>query len=107
MPIRDQSNDKDDMIWTHFDTTPIMSTYLVAFVVSDYVRIPNTNETLNIWCRSALAPYSKLVQEIAQKATDILTEYTNITDKVPKMDHLAVPQLTAGAMENWGLIIYK
>ncbi|KYN14240.1 Aminopeptidase N [Trachymyrmex cornetzi] len=96
-----------DMIWTHFDTTPIMSTYLVAFVVSDYVHIPNADGTLNIWCRSALAPHSKLVQEIAQKATDILTEYTNITDKVPKMDHLAVPQLTAGAMENWGLIIYN
>ncbi|KAG5311631.1 AMPN Aminopeptidase, partial [Acromyrmex insinuator] len=107
MPIRDQSDDKDDMIWTHFDTTPIMSTYLIAFVVSNYVRIPNVDETLNIWCRSALAPHSKLVQEIAQKATDILTEYTNITDKVPKMDHLAVPQLTAGAMENWGLIIYN
>ncbi|KYN33599.1 Aminopeptidase N [Trachymyrmex septentrionalis] len=96
-----------DMIWTHFDTTPIMSTYLVAFVVSDYVRIPNTDGTLNIWCRSGLTPHSKLVREIAQKATDILTEYTNITNKVPKMDHLAVPQLTAGAMENWGLIIYK
>jgi len=106
MPIRDQLNDEDDMMWTHFDTTPVMSTYLVAFVVSDYVRVPNADETLNMWCRSALAPHSKFAQDIAQKARDILTEYTNCTDKVPKMDHLAVPELTAGAMENWGLIIY-
>lgn len=106
MPIQDQSNDEDDMIWTHFDRTPVMSTYLVAFAVSDYVRVPNADQTLNMWCRSALAPHSKFAQEVAQKARDILTEYTNSTDKVPKMDHLAVPQLRAGAMENWGLIIY-
>lgn len=106
MPIRYQSKVEDDMMWTHFDTTPVMSTYLVAFVVSDYIRVPNADETLNMWCRSALAPYSKFAQEIAQKARNILTEYTNSTYKVPKMDHVAVPQLTAGAMENWGLIIY-
>ncbi|XP_011865488.1 PREDICTED: uncharacterized protein LOC105560735 [Vollenhovia emeryi] len=107
MPIRDQSNDEDDMIWTHFDTTPVMSTYLVAFVVSDYVRVPNADETLNMWCRAALAPYSKFAQEVAQKAREILIEYTNSTYQVPKVDHLAVPELTAGAMENWGLIIYR
>ncbi|XP_011860077.1 PREDICTED: aminopeptidase N-like, partial [Vollenhovia emeryi] len=107
MPIRDQSNDEDDMIWTHFDTTPVMSTYLVAFVVSDYVRVPNADETLNMWCRAALAPYSKFAQEVAQKSREILIEYTNSTYQVPKVDHLAVLELTAGAMENWGLIIYR
>lgn len=106
MPIRDQSNEENDMVWTHFDTTPVMSTYLVAFVVSDFIRVPNADGTVNMWCRSALAPYSKFAQEIAQKAKEILTEYTNSTYKVPKMDHLAVPHLRAGAMENWGLIIY-
>ncbi|KAL0111129.1 hypothetical protein PUN28_012806 [Cardiocondyla obscurior] len=60
-----------------------------------------------MWCRSALARHSKFAQEIALKAREILTRYTNTTVKVPKMDHLAVPQLTAGAMENWGLIIYN
>lgn len=106
MPIRDKLDDGYGMMWTIFDTTPIMSTYLVAFAVTDYVRIPNADETLNMWCRSALAPHSKFAQVVAQKARDILTEYTNSTDKVPKMDHLAVPEFTAGAMENWGLIIY-
>lgn len=108
MPIREQSDDdnEDGTVWTHFDTTPIMSTYLVAFVVSDYVRVPNENETVNMWCRSKLAPYTKFAQEVAEKSGRLLTEYTNSTDKVPKMDHVAVPQFTAGAMENWGLIIY-
>ncbi|KAL6262284.1 hypothetical protein P5V15_007378 [Pogonomyrmex californicus] len=106
MPIREQSDEEDDMVWTHFDRTPVMSTYLVAFVVSDYISIPSANGTFNMWCRPALAPYLKLAQEVAKKAKEILTEYTNTTDKVPKMDLVAVPQFTAGAMENWGLIIY-
>lgn len=106
MPMREQLDNEDDTVWTHFNTTPIMSTYLVAFVVSDYVRIPNEDGTVNMWCRSKLAPHAKLAQMIAEKSGQLLTEYTNSTDKVPKMDHVAVPQFAAGAMENWGLIIY-
>ncbi|GAB1862311.1 hypothetical protein CAJAP_03390 [Camponotus japonicus] len=108
MPIREQSDDgnEDGMVWTYFHTTPIMSTYLVAFVVADYVRVPNEDGTVNMWCRSALAPYTKFAQEVAQKTGRLLTEYTNSTDKVPKMDHVAVPKFAATAMENWGLIIY-
>ncbi|XP_025270275.1 puromycin-sensitive aminopeptidase-like protein, partial [Camponotus floridanus] len=108
MPIRKQSDDGNEngMVWTYFHTTPIMSTYLVAFVVADYVRVPNKDGTVNMWCRSTLAPYTKFAQEVAQKSGQLLTEYTNSTDKVPKMDHVAVPKFAAGAMENWGLIIY-
>ncbi|EFN87058.1 aminopeptidase N [Harpegnathos saltator] len=108
MPARAHSDecDEDGMIWTHFDTTPIMSTYLVAFVVSDYIRIPNADGTVNMWSRSELAPYSTWAQQIAQRSGELLTQYTNSTDKMPKMDHVASPEFSAGAMENWGLIIY-
>nr|XP_012230690.1 PREDICTED: uncharacterized protein LOC105677005 [Linepithema humile] len=110
MPIREQSEDgnENDTIWTHFDTTPVMSTYLVTFVVADYVRVPNKDGTVNMWCRPALAPYSIYAQKIAEQAQQLLTEYTNSTIKVPKMDHVAVPQFrVAGAMENWGIIVHS
>ncbi|EFN65555.1 Puromycin-sensitive aminopeptidase [Camponotus floridanus] len=109
MPIREKSEDnKNGMIWTHFDTTPIMSTYLVAFVVVDYVRVPTEDETINIWCRSELVPHTKFVREVVQKSKKLLTEYTNSTSKVPKMDLVALPRLAIGvnAMENWGLITF-
>ncbi|XP_025265835.1 aminopeptidase N-like [Camponotus floridanus] len=109
MPIREQSEDYDEdgMIWTHFDTTPIMSTYLVAFVlVADYVRVPTKDETINIWCRSKLVPDTKFAQEVVQKSKRLLTEYTNSTYKVPKMDLVALPEYKSSAMENWGLNIF-
>lgn len=109
MPIQEQSKDdnESDMIWTHFETTPIMSTYLVAFVVANnYVRVSNKDGTISMWCRPELAPYSIYALEIAELAKQLLTEYTNFTNKVPKVDHVAVPELVANAMENWGLIIH-
>jgi len=109
MPIREQSEDDNEvgMIWTHFDTTPIMSTYLVAFVlVADYVRVPTEDETINIWCRPKLVSDTKFAQEIVQKSKKLLTEYTNSTYKVPKMDLVALPQYKPSAMENWGLNIF-
>jgi len=111
MPAREQtSDDEAGMVWTHFHTTPVMSTYLVAFVLSDYVRVPNVDGTVNMWSRSALAPYSKFTQDTAEKAGQLLTWYTNSTDGMPKMDHVAVPRLSVdtktNAMENWGLIVY-
>ncbi|XP_014472137.1 PREDICTED: aminopeptidase N-like [Dinoponera quadriceps] len=109
MPALAHSNesDEDDMIWTHFDMTPVMSTYLVAFVVlCGYVRVPNADETVNMWSPPDVAPYSTFAQQIAQRSRELLTQYTNSTDKVPKMDHVSSPALSAGAMENWGLIIY-
>ncbi|EFN74466.1 Puromycin-sensitive aminopeptidase, partial [Camponotus floridanus] len=113
MPIREQLDDgnKDGMIWTHFDTTPIMSTYLVAFVVTDYVRVPTEDETINIWCRPKLVPHTKFAREIIRKTKRLLTEYTNSTSKISKMDLVALPQFTLNAkieklgVQNWGLII--
>lgn len=109
MPIREQTADDGagDMVWTRFRKTPVMSTYLVAFVVSDYVRVPNADGTVNVWTRPELTPYSKLAQNVAERARQLLTCYTNSTDRMPKIDNFAIRKLSSGAMENWGLIIYK
>ena len=110
MPIREQLEEKDDLMLTHFNTTPIMSTYLVAIVIistSDFIRVSNANKTINIWCNSSLASQIKLAHTIAQRITPLLIEYTNSSEKVPKMDHVIIPNFPVHGMENWGLIIYR
>ncbi|XP_053976703.1 aminopeptidase N-like isoform X1 [Hylaeus volcanicus] len=108
MPRREQSqvDDADGKVWSHFATTPIMSTYLVAFVVAAYENISNDDGTINAWSRKDLIPFLKFAHEITQKASAELERYTNSTVRVPKMDHVAVPKHSMSAMENWGLIIY-
>ncbi|XP_018338395.1 PREDICTED: aminopeptidase Q-like [Trachymyrmex septentrionalis] len=110
MPIR-QEWQRGDLILTHFNTTPIMSTYLVAIVIipvqSGFARVSNANETINIWCNSSLASQVNLAHIIAQRITPLLIEYTNSSEKVPKMDHVIIPNFPIHGMENWGLIIYS
>ncbi|KAG5329665.1 AMPQ Aminopeptidase, partial [Acromyrmex heyeri] len=109
MPIREQFK-KDDFILTHFNTTPIMSTYLVAIVIIsmlDFTRVSNADETINIWCNSSLASGIQLAYVIAQRITPLLIEYTNSSEKVSKMNHVIIPNFPIYGMENWGLIIYS
>ncbi|XP_018368788.1 PREDICTED: aminopeptidase Q-like [Trachymyrmex cornetzi] len=111
MPIREQL-EINGLMLTHFNTTPIMSTYLVAIVIipiSDFIRVSNTkmNETINIWCNSSLVSQTKLALIVAQRITPLLIEYTNSSEKVPKMDHVIIPNFPIHGMENWGLIIYS
>ncbi|KYN05612.1 Aminopeptidase N [Cyphomyrmex costatus] len=108
--VRQQLVEEYDMMRTYFDTSPIMSTYLLAIIVipsSDYVRIPIKNETINIWCRSSLKSQVTFMQGIVEKVTPFLIQYTNNSEKVPKTDHFILPNFAVDGMENWGLILYR
>ncbi|KAI4503437.1 hypothetical protein M0802_001659 [Mischocyttarus mexicanus] len=108
MPAYEQStiDENDGKIWTYFQTTPIMSTYILAFVVSDFVNISNADGTINVWARNNIQPLVTFGYEVALKTSVILEKYTNSTLPIPKMDHVIIPDYRHGAMENWGLITY-
>jgi len=36
-----------------------------------------------------------------------MEDFTGVKFALPKIDHAAIPDFSAGAMENWGLITYK
>ncbi|XP_018397965.1 PREDICTED: uncharacterized protein LOC108775982, partial [Cyphomyrmex costatus] len=107
MPIREQHNEQENMIWTHFETTPVMSTYIVAIAMSEFVRGPNANGTINMWYRSiTLTSKVKFGHSTADKIVKFLNRYTTSSQKVPKMDHVLIPNFVVDGMENWGLITY-
>lgn len=45
--------------------------------------------------------------KVAIEVIEYLTKYTGIPIPLPKMDLLCVPGFDFGAMENWGLIIFR
>lgn len=88
-----------------------MSTYLNAFVISDFEYIDNSvglqeGQTLQrVIVRSdslTKAPYGLLASVFALSS---LEEYVNFKYEPKKLDSIMVPN-KGGAMENWGLITY-
>ncbi|CAN7937962.1 unnamed protein product, partial [Ixodes hexagonus] len=93
-----------------FSTTPKMSTYLVAFVVGEYDYVEATSSdgvVVRVYGPCGKAEQGNFALEVAVKALPFYKSYFNIAYPLPKLDLIAVPDLAAGAMENWGLVTYR
>ncbi|KAI4312734.1 hypothetical protein MLD38_037532 [Melastoma candidum] len=94
----------------HFEESPLMSTYLVAVVVGLFDFIEDTTADglkVRVYCPPGKSGQGKFSLEIAVKAIDLYTEYFSTPYPLPKLDLVAVPEFAGGAMENYGLIIYR
>ncbi|KAK3929336.1 Aminopeptidase N [Frankliniella fusca] len=96
-------------ITTEFDETLPMSTYLLAWVVSDFKYTSNKDGTFSTWGRSNLlnAKTAWLSQTVGPAALEALKDFTGIAYALPKVDQFAIPDFDEGAMENWGLVTYR
>ena len=92
-----------------FETTPKMSTYLVALTVGDFVCNAGTADGIAI--RICSTPDKKGLTAFALESTQRIVEYYNryYSIKYPfkKLDVVAVPDFAAGAMENTAAIFYR
>lgn len=110
MPVRQQDVQNDRLVTT-FDTTPRMSTYLLAWVTGELHRKTATTKSgveVNVWATPAQKPESlDFALDIASRTIDFFDEYFDTKYPLPKSDHIALPDFSSGAMENWGLITYR
>src|SRR5579884_3363993 len=92
-----------------FSTTPVMSTYLVAMAVGDFVC--NEGSADNIPIRVCGTPDKKTLGTAALRyAEEILkfyNQYYGITYPFGKLDIVGLPDFEAGAMENTAAIFYR
>uniref|UniRef100_A0A8C2B0A5 Aminopeptidase n=1 Tax=Cyprinus carpio TaxID=7962 RepID=A0A8C2B0A5_CYPCA len=100
----------EEWIVTTFEKTPVMSTYLLAFTVSDFTYISKSSGTnIHIHARTEAIEAGHADYAI-QVTENILKYYQNIFGlKYPlkKIDQIALPDISAGALENWGFISYQ
>ena len=84
-----------------------MSTYLLAFIVSDLDYTMNEEENnFKIWHKKIEGDEAQYAVNIAPKIVHFYEDYFNMNYSLPKLDFVAVPD-KGGAMENWGLIIFR
>ncbi len=110
MPVKTQVR-QDDLLVTSFQTSPRMSTYLLAFVTGDMHRKTAHTKSgveVNIWATTT-QPFDSLdfALDIAVRTIEFFDDYFGIPYPLPKSDHVALPDFGSGAMENWGLITYR
>ncbi|XP_077296647.1 uncharacterized protein LOC143918582 [Arctopsyche grandis] len=97
-----------------FEPTVRMSSYLIAFVISDFVYKSNINrppqvfrKKFRVFGKPNTEDYMDFALDFGEKSINNLEKYTNVTYALSKLDNFAIPDFSAGAMENWGLITYR
>ncbi|KAG8035220.1 hypothetical protein G9C98_001710 [Cotesia typhae] len=85
-----------------------MSTYLVAFVVApDFKSNRDEKNNLTVWAQPLAVNLTNYALKVGYHALNYFTSLFNESYQIDKMDMVAVPDFSAGAMENWGLITYR
>ncbi|XP_054476640.1 aminopeptidase N-like isoform X1 [Anoplopoma fimbria] len=96
---------------TTFEPTEKMSTYLLAFIVSDFAFINNTIDgvLIRIFARkpAIAAGQGDYALNKTGPILKFFEKYYSSKYPLPKSDQIALPDFNAGAMENWGLITYR
>ena len=101
---------KETGLWT-FDTTPRMSSYLLAFALGDLQgKTAKTKNGTEVGVFSTKAHALKSLDfalDIAVRVIDFYEDYYGVKYPIPLSYHVALPDFSAGAMENWGLVTYR
>ena len=110
MPVKFQEENEDSRTTT-FEKTPRMSSYLLAFVIGElHKKTAHTKSgvEVNVWATPAQNENTlDFALDIATRSIDFYDEYFGAKYPLPKSDHVALPDFSSGAMENWGLITYR
>uniref|UniRef100_A0A6M2DWG5 Aminopeptidase n=1 Tax=Xenopsylla cheopis TaxID=163159 RepID=A0A6M2DWG5_XENCH len=119
MPIdrSEPSDSKPGHTIDYFPETIKMSTYLVAFIVSDLmgsetslVPIPGSSGKsfpLRAWSRPEVLDQTEYARNLSVSLLEYYQDYFGIDFPLPKIDIIAVPEFGFNAMENWGLITFR
>ena len=110
MPVK-YEEENGDSLTTTFEKTPRMSSYLLAFVIGELHKKSARTKSgveVNVWATPAQNENTlDFALDIAARSIDFYDEYFGVKYPLPKSDHVALPDFSSGAMENWGLITYR
>lgn len=108
---RQKKETKGDTINYIFETTPRMSTYLLAFCIGRFQKKSvSTISGVKVTTYAALNQSERsldFANETAKQCLDFYDQTFGRPYPLAKLDQVAIPDFEAGAMENWGLVTYR
>ncbi|XP_068084738.1 aminopeptidase N isoform X1 [Anabrus simplex] len=112
MPLMEASepvSDHPGWVWSRFQESVPMSTYLVGFVVSNLVGVHGARN-FSVWVQPGKEAEASLMVELGLPLLAELEKFTGLPFMLPKLDNIAIPPLASMSRilgtENWGLITY-
>ena len=111
MPVKKSQATAPGLLQTHFETSPKMSSYLLAFVVGElHKKTAHTKDGVEVNIYATKVHDSSKFDfglDAAVRSIEFFDDYFKVPYPLPKADHVALPDFSSGAMENWGLITYR
>jgi cytosol alanyl aminopeptidase len=106
---RQRENAAADNVTYHFEKSPPMPTYLVAFGVGpfDVLEGPTAPVPIRLISAKGKTGLGKLAIETAAAHLDLLGKYFARPYPYTKLDIVAVPNFASGAMENPGFVTFR
>lgn len=100
----------DGKVQFKFNKTMKMSTYLLAFIAGPFEATEPTvvrGTPIRVIVPRGNLHLTDIAMENAVFCFEYLSDYYGIPYPADKLDHIAIPDFAAGAMENVGLITYR
>lgn len=107
MAVEKVEEDDEDMMLTHFKTTPLLSTYLIGGIVTNFSHDSTANTSL--WYRNSSALDMKFASNVIKHTTFYLKKkwYRGHEGRNSKVNHVAIPNFSDKNMMNLGLVVYR
>ena len=99
-----------EVLTTTFKPTPVMSTYLLAFVIGELEHKSQTTKDgveVRTYATKQNIEFTDFALSTAVKCLEYYNEFFDIPYPLEKCDLIALPDFAAGAMENWGCITFR
>ncbi|WUR04639.1 M1 family aminopeptidase [Vairimorpha necatrix] len=93
-----------------FNTTPKMSTYIVAYIsgkLEAFEWQTKRGVPIKVYSHKDEKDWGEYPAKVAAECLDFFEEYFNIEYPLPKLDLVTIPTFVSGAMENWGLVTFR
>lgn len=94
----------------HFQITPVVSPYLVAFSVGKWDLVSGYTKRgvpVDVYTTPGQSKRGLYALQFAKDSIDFFEQYFGINYPLPRLQLASIPDFEAGAMENWGYITFR